>query len=77
MTMNQECEFYICPVCFSVSELPGTHHSHEMIFCKQLPKGHELLKPIIDNKGDLKTRAPRWFLEAVWNAARMEYPPQT
>ena len=76
MAMYEDCEFYIRPVCFAVSDHPGTHHSREMIFCGQLPEGHERLKPIIDTQGDLKTRAPRWFLEAVWDAAGMDYPPE-
>ena len=44
-----------------------------MIFCKQLPLGDDQLKPVRDIEGDLKTRAPRWFLEAVWEAAGIEY----
>ncbi len=74
MTMMEECDFYICAVCFSVSEHPGTHHNREMVYCEQLPVGDERLKPVIDLEGALKTRAPRWFLEAVWDAAGMEYP---
>lgn len=74
MTMREDCEFYICPICFTTSEKAGEHHNHEMVFCKQLPVGHEQLKPIIDLEGDLKTRAPRWFLEAVWDEAGIAYP---
>lgn len=71
----RECvEFYICPVCFAVSETPGDHHDRRMIHCEELPVGDERLKPIVNKEGDLKTHAPRWFLEAVWEAAGMEYP---
>ena len=76
MTMMKECDFYICPICFAVSENPGTHHNREMIFCEHLPIGHDRLKPVVDLEGDLKTRAPRWFLEAVWDTAGMEYPAE-
>ncbi|HCB50162.1 MAG: hypothetical protein AMJ56_15710 [Anaerolineae bacterium SG8_19] len=72
--MRKDCEFYICPICFATSEEAGEHHNHEMVFCKQLPIGHVQLKPIIDLEGDLKTRAPRWFLEAVWDEAGIDYP---
>jgi hypothetical protein len=71
--MRDECEFYICPVCFEVSEQAGRHHDHEMVFCRQLPLGHDLLKPLLTHEGELKSRAPRWFLEAVWDAAGIEH----
>jgi hypothetical protein len=74
MSKRRDCEFYICPIRFTTSEVAGEHHNHQMVFCKQLPLGHEQLKPIIDLEGDLKTRAPRWFLEAVWDEAGLEYP---
>jgi len=45
-----------------------------MIFCKQLPVGDDKLKPVMDIDGDLQTRAPRWFLEAVWDEAGLDYP---
>jgi hypothetical protein len=71
--MRKDCEFYICPICFKTSDEPGTHHEHEMIFCKSLPLGDDQLKPIRDLRGDLKSRAPRWFLEAVWDEANIDY----
>jgi hypothetical protein len=71
----RECiGFYICPVCFAVSEEPGLHHERQMVHCDELPVGDERLKPIISSQGDLKGHAPRWFLEAVWKAAGMEFP---
>ncbi|MDX1615622.1 MAG: hypothetical protein R3300_15020 [Candidatus Promineifilaceae bacterium] len=72
--MRENCEFYICPVCFATSEAPGRHHQHDMVYCRELEAGDEELKPIRDVEGDLKTRAPRWFLEAVWDAAGLKYP---
>ncbi len=71
----RECiNFYICPVCFYVQESPGQHHGRRMVHCEELPIGHERLKPIIDAEGDLRTDAPRWFLEAVREAAGLDYP---
>jgi hypothetical protein len=75
--MRNDCEFHICPVCFTTSEEPGVHHGHEMVHCRRLPVGHDRLKPIFDESGRLKTRAPRWFLQAVWEAAGIAYPPET
>jgi hypothetical protein len=45
-----------------------------MVHCDELPVGDERLKPIINKQGDLESHAPRWFLEAVWDAAGMEFP---
>lgn len=71
----RECiGFYICPVCFAVSEEAGEHHDRQMVHCDELPVGDERLKPVINNEGDLESHAPRWFLEAVWEAAGMEFP---
>ena len=61
--MNQDCNFYICPTCFNVSEKPTTCHDQAMIHCRNLQPGDPRLKPLIDNEGDLKNRAPRWFVE--------------
>ncbi len=61
--MNQDCDFYICPTCFNVSEEPTTCHDQAMIHCRNLQPGDPRLKPLIDNEGDLKNRAPRWFVE--------------
>ena len=74
MKMRECVDFYICPICFTVSETPGYHHERPMLHCEELPVGHDRLKPIMDQEGDLKTQAPRWFLEAVWKAAGIEYP---
>jgi hypothetical protein len=72
--MRQCIGFYICPVCFAVSEGAGMHHGRPMVHCEELPVGDERLKPIISKEGDLKGHAPRWFIEAVWRAAGMEVP---
>jgi hypothetical protein len=71
--MRTDCAFYICPVCFQTNMDGGRHHGHDMVYCRQLPIGDELLKPIVDSGGDLKSRAPRWFLEAVWEAAGIDF----
>lgn len=70
MSFNQE--FYICPVCFEISSEPGTHHGRLMIHCKDLPIGDEMRCPEFSLDGNLKSRAPRWFLQSVREAAGLD-----
>jgi hypothetical protein len=43
-----------------------------MIHCKELPEGHEMLFPEFFLDGNLKSRAPRWFLQSVREAAGLD-----
>jgi hypothetical protein len=61
--METEREFYICPTCFHVSEAHPEWHEHKMLRYPGYPAGHPQLKPPVDDKGNLKARAPRWFLK--------------
>lgn len=70
MIANQD--FYICPVCFDISETAGSHHERPMIHCKDVPVGDKMLRPEFCEDGDLKSRAPRWFLQAVREAAGLD-----
>ncbi len=63
--MNTNAIFYLCPYCFEVSEVAGDHHGHRMLRCNAGESGDERRKPVIDECGNLKSRAPRWFLEAI------------
>ncbi len=63
--MNRDCNFYICATCFNVSETPITCHDQSMIHCRSLQPGDPRLKPLFDHEGDLKTSAPRWFIESL------------
>jgi hypothetical protein len=63
--MNRDCSFYICPTCFATSETSNECHNHRMIHCRSLQPGDIRLKPLLDKDGELKTRAPRWFLESL------------
>jgi hypothetical protein len=63
--MNLECDFYICATCFNVSEKPMACHDQLMIHCRNFQPGDPRLKPLIDNDGNLKSRAPRWFVEKL------------
>ena len=63
--IDRECSFYICPTCFETDEYGRVCHEKPMIFCGDLKPGDERLKPLLDAEGNLKTRAPRWFLESL------------
>lgn len=63
--MDQDCNFYICTVCFDTAESQRDCHGQAMLHCGTFKPGDERLKPLLDNHGALKSRAPRWFLERV------------
>jgi hypothetical protein len=66
--MNGEQEFYICPVCFRVCETKSECHQHLMLRCDAGQPGDERRKPVRDRFGQLVSRAPRWYLEAVFGS---------
>jgi hypothetical protein len=63
--MNGRIIFYLCPYCFEVSQVAGDHHGHRMVLCDAGQPGDERRKPVIDERGNVKSHAPRWFLEAI------------
>jgi hypothetical protein len=63
--MENESVFYICPVCFQVCDTEQECHAHRMVECDAGEFGDERRKPVSDRFGNLVSRAPRWFLEAV------------
>lgn len=68
--MNEQCSFYICATCFATDESPRECHGLPMIHCGELKPGDERLKPLTDANGELKGRAPRWFLENLGHEKR-------
>ena len=56
---------YICPVCFRTCESEIECHTHKMIECNLGELGDERRKPVTDNFGNMVSRAPRWYLEAI------------
>lgn len=64
--MEAEDNFYICPICFQVCESEIECHAHRMVECDPGEAGDERRRPIRDRFGNYVSRAPRWFLEAVW-----------
>jgi hypothetical protein len=43
-----------------------------MIHCEDVPSGDEMLRPECFEDGNLKSRAPRWFLQAVRETAGLD-----
>ena len=61
----QETIFYICPTCFQVCDTPKQGHTHRMLKCRAGDWDDPRRKPVRDRFGNLVSRAPRWYLEAV------------
>lgn len=55
--------FYICPICFSASLVRLECHGHRMIICNA--ENPEDCKPPMTADGELKARAPRWFIRST------------
>jgi len=55
--------FYICPICFSASQMQLECHGHRMIICNA--ENPEDCKPPMTADGELKARAPRWFISST------------
>ncbi|UCE01031.1 MAG: hypothetical protein JSV42_10065 [Chloroflexota bacterium] len=56
---------YICPICFRVCEQETECHEYLMVTCETGQPGDERRKPITDRFGNLVSRAPFWYLEAL------------
>lgn len=63
--MSKEDKVYMCPVCFKVCDSEEECHRHKMLECNPGRSGEERRKPLNDRFGNMVSRAPRWFLEAV------------
>ncbi len=55
---------YICPECHWVSLRAVRHHNRKMVKCDAGVPGDPRSKPLFDAAGNLKSRAPRWWIEA-------------
>ncbi len=56
---------YICPICFQTCESERECHAHRMVACHPGKIGDQRRKPVTDRFGNMVSRAPRWYLEAV------------
>ena len=55
--------FFICPICFSASRVRLECHGHRMITCSA--ENPEDCKPPMTADGELKARAPQWFIDST------------
>lgn len=60
---EEEARFYICPQCFLASYYQQECHGHLMIPCNA--DQAEDCKPLVDKEGNIKSRAPKWFITSV------------
>ena len=56
-------KFYLCPVCFAAAEHRLECHGHLMLPCHA--DSPRQCTPLIGRDGELKSRAPRWFLQVT------------
>ena len=74
--MDPPDSFYICPYCFQICEHDSRCHNHPMVLCTPGRWGAAARMPLTNPRGELKSRAPRWYLEAVgWTQAEGRYTP--
>lgn len=63
--MDSCLTFYLCPICFEAAEERKRCHDRLMVCYDGRCQTGEARKPLVDSKGDLRSQAPRWFLQAV------------
>lgn len=74
--MDCEQEFYLCQNCFHVADGKDEHHQRPMFHYTGFQAGDAQIKPVLDEAGNLKTRAPRWYVEKKWPHALVPRPTQ-
>ena len=57
--------FYLCPKCFEAFEAEPSLHQHAVLHIDTAQLDVESRQPLMDNQGNLRSSAPRWFLEAT------------
>lgn len=60
--------FYFCPVCFDQVEPSLEQHPHRLVRVVPGDPGSERRKPVRGARGEILSRAPRWFVEALQQA---------
>lgn len=62
--------FYLCPKCFETFETEPSNHQHTVLRIDPAKLDADSRKPLMDSQGNLRSSAPRWFLEATGMIAR-------
>ena len=68
--MESNLIFYLCPKCFETFETEPVQHWHAVLRIDTAQLDIESRKPLMDNQGNLRSSAPRWFLEATGMISR-------
>ncbi|HSD85352.1 MAG TPA: hypothetical protein VLG46_15930 [Anaerolineae bacterium] len=63
--METDSIFYLCPKCFETFEAEPALHRHAVLRIDTAQLDAESRKPLMDSQGNLRSSAPRWFLEAT------------
>jgi hypothetical protein len=63
--MNVERVFFLCPTCFHVAVDRAVDHPHPMLRIDAGALDDERRRPLIDAGGQIRTHAPRWFIETL------------
>ena len=59
-------QVYICRVCHLVGRRELTCHPGKSVQCDAGEPGDERSKPLFDVKGNLVTRAPKWWVDTCF-----------
>jgi hypothetical protein len=61
---ESEAQLYLCPRCFLAGEDPGPCPAcgAERLTCRPGRPDDPCRKPLIDRSGQIRSRAPRWWL---------------
>ncbi len=62
--MPQGRTIYVCRECHRVDQRPLTCHPDALVQCDAGAPGDERSQPLFDARGNLVTRAPKWWVEA-------------
>lgn len=63
--MDSCLTFYLCPICFEAAEERRQCHGRPMVCYDGSCQPKEARKPLQDSDGDLRSQAPRWFLQTI------------
>ncbi len=65
MTENYTEEIYLCPLCLQAQASPGPcpNDGSELLTCRPGDPDDPCRRPLMDSEGQVKTRAPVWWLK--------------